>query len=172
MLSRNSVSKCALFVATASLAVISLAGCNQYSDSGLIGDFVTASKCPANGCADQAPDANYISLKTALPSISALPSENRVEIGGDCYPSTYPQNQINVTVTQSTGAVMTAPAVNTSTAAVAPTCKNGHFNVVIGTAALPTGFVYNVRLELVGIDSNGARHTNVAGGNATVSLRK
>jgi hypothetical protein len=152
--------------------VFSLSGCGQYSDGGLVGDYVAASKCPANGCADQAADANYISLKAGTTSLVVPSTSNRADISGDCYPSTYPQNLINVTVTQTTGTAFPVEVIAASAATPAASCNHGRFNVVLSTASLPANAAYTVRLELVGIEANGARHTNAAGGNATITLRK
>jgi hypothetical protein len=100
---RTALASTALFLG---YALLTLSGCNQYSENGLMGDYVAASKCPANGCANQAADANYISLKSSVSAITMNSNENRAEFSGDCYPSTYPQNIINVTVKQSTGAAL------------------------------------------------------------------
>jgi hypothetical protein len=149
-----------------------LAGCGGYSDGGLVGDYVAASKCPANGCAEQVADANYISLKAGTSSIVVPTTSNRVDISGDCYASMYPQNLINVSVSQTTGAAVPVEVISANSATPAPTCKRGRFNLVLSTAALPANAAYTVRLEMVGIDTAGARHTNAAGGNASITLRK
>jgi hypothetical protein len=153
------------------LTSLALTGCNSYSENSLVGDFVSASKCPANGCANQAADQNYISIKVASTLIQVQANENRTEVAGDCYPSTFPQNQIVVTTLQNSVTPVLSAVINTSTVEATPFCKNGRFSFVMGTGHLPAG-TYNVKLELVGIDAAGARYTNAAGGRATFSLRK
>jgi hypothetical protein len=155
-----------------SVFLFTLSGCGHYSDNGLIGDYVVASKCPANGCANQVADPNYISLKAGVTSIVASPSSDRVDISGDCYPSTYPQNAINVKVTQNTGAVIPVEAASADPVLPAPNCKNGRFDISLAVGPLPANSAFTVRLELVGIESNGASHTNAAGGYANITLRK
>lgn len=169
---RSLITSSKMSMLTSLLAVLSLSGCSSYSENGLVGDYVAASKCPANGCANQAPDANYISLKAATTSIIVQSYESRAEIAGDCYPSTYPTNQIMVTTLQNSVTPVDSIVFNTSRDQAAPYCKNGRFNFMLNTANFAPGFTYSVKLELVGIDANGGRHTNAAGGRANISIRK
>lgn len=161
----------AVCFAVLSGGVMSLTGCSQYSDNGLVGDYVVASKCPANGCADQAADPNYISLRASTTSISTTAGGDRVDISGDCYPSIYPQNLINITVTQNTGAVIPVETFSVDPVAGAPHCKSGHFQLSLATSGLPLNSTFTVRLSLIGIENTGVQHSNVANGMATVSLR-
>ncbi len=146
-------------------------GCSQYSD-GLVGDFLESSKCPANGCANQAASENYISLTTSTNSVNTSGS-NPVTFGGDCQASTYPSNVINTTVVyQSSGAPVTAAVSSNTGNSVTPACRKGRFDVTIDTSAMPAGNVYTVKFELVAYDANNVAHRNAASGFKTVTIRK
>lgn len=153
------------------LAFCSLAACNQYSD-GLVGDFQETSKCPANGCANQNANENYISLDTKT-SVINVTGGNPITIGGDCYASTFPTNTITATVTYQTSGAPVAAAVSSNTgSSQTPACRKGRFEVTIDTRNLPASNVYSVRLELVAYDANNTPHRNAASGFKTITLRK
>lgn len=141
--------------------------CNQYSDGGLVGDYQDSSKCPANGCANQAASANLLKMNTTGNAVSLYPaaSDTKVEISGDCYASTFPSNKINVSVvTQNGNAPMTAPTYSATGASTQPACRKGRFEVVVDIRNLAASQIYTVKMELVAYDATGASYTNTGGG--------
>jgi hypothetical protein len=153
------------------LGFCAFTGCNQYSDGGLVGNYQDTSKCPANGCANQAASANVLKLSTTGNAVSLFPAatDTKVEIGGDCYASTYPNNKINVTVvTQNGNTPVVAPVYSAS--ADTPACRKGKYDVVVDITKLGLGAIYTVKLELVAYDSAGASVTNAGGGNIYLNL--
>jgi len=149
-----------------------LTACNQYSDS-LIGEYQDTSKCPANGCANQAASAGLLKLTNSSSSISIYPAagDTKVEISGDCHASTYPTNKINVTVvTQNGNSPMTAPAYSATGSSTQPACRKGKFDVAVDIRNLPAGAVYTVKMELVAYDASNVAYTNAGGGYLYLNL--
>jgi hypothetical protein len=153
------------------LAALTLTACNQYSD-GLVGDYVETSKCPANGCANQAASDNYLSLSSNTTSVVA--NGNTVTIGGDCYASTFPNNVINATVTTSSGAPVSVPVSSNTSASGTPACRKGRFDVTVATDAryMAANNVYTLKLQLVAYDAANTTHTNLVSGIKNVTIRK
>lgn len=151
-----------------------LSACNQYSDGGLVGDYQDTSKCPANGCANQAANANALRLTTTGNAVSLYPAatDEKLEISGDCHPSTYPSNRINVTVTTQTGnAPVTVPVYNLSGISSAqPFCNKGKYNLALDIRNLAKSTIYSVQLELVAFDSLGTPYTSAGGGRVRLNL--
>ncbi|MBK9322482.1 MAG: hypothetical protein IPM97_05940 [Bdellovibrionaceae bacterium] len=146
-------------------------GCSQYSD-GLVGDYQESSKCPPNGCANQAASENYISLTTSTTSVNVSGS-NPVTLGGDCQASTYPSNVISATVVnQASGAPVSAAVSSNTGNSATPACRKGRFDLTLDTSAMPSGAVYAVKLELIAYDANNVAHKNTASGNKTITIRK
>ncbi len=162
-----------LFMLLATLVFLGLPACNQPPGSGLVGDYQSSSKCPANGCANQAASANTIKLSTTGNIVSLYPAstDTKVEVSGDCYASTYPSNKINVSiVTQNGNAPVSAGVYSATGTSTIPVCRNGKFDVVIDIRNLSLSTIYTVKLELVAYDSTGALVTNAGGGNIYLNL--
>lgn len=150
-----------------------LSACNQYSDGDLVGDYQDTSKCPANGCANQAASANVLKISTTGNTVSLYPAatDSKVEISGDCYTSTYPSNKINVTVVTQNGNVpMAAAAYSVTGASTVPACRKGKYGVALDIRKLALGGIYTVKLELVAYDSAGTPFTNAGGGYLYLNL--
>jgi len=144
-----------------------LTACNQYSNGGLVGDYQDTSKCPANGCANQAASANVLKMSTTGNLVSLYPTaaDTKVEISGDCYASTYPSNKILVSVvTQNGNTPIAAPVYSATGSSTTPMCRNGKYDVVVDIRNLAVGAIYTVKLELVAYDTAGAPYTNAGGG--------
>jgi hypothetical protein len=144
-----------------------MTACNQYSNGGLVGDYQDTSKCPANGCANQAASANVLKMSTTGNLVSLYPAstDTKVEVSGDCYPSTYPSNKILVSVVTQNGNTPIAANVYSATgASTTPMCRNGKYDVVVDIRNLALSAIYTVKLELVAYDTAGVPHTNAGGG--------
>jgi hypothetical protein len=155
------------------LGFFMLMGCNQYSDGGLVGDYQDTSKCPANGCANQAANANALKLSTVGNAVSLYPvsTDTKVEISGDCYASTYPSNKINVAVVTQNGNTPVGAAIYSVTgSSTIPMCRKGKYDVVVDIRNLALGSIYTVKLELVAYDSTGALVSNSGGGSIYLNL--
>lgn len=150
-----------------------LSACSQYSDGGLIGDYQDTSKCPANGCANIAASANHLKLSNGGSSVTLYPAatDTKVEVSGDCHPSTYPSNKINVSVvTQNGNSPVNAPAYSATGSSTTPACYKGRFNILVDIRNLARSTIYTLKLELVAYDENNVPHTNSGGGNLFLSL--
>lgn len=150
----------------------------------LAGDQVLESMCPDSGCADATPDENQLTVKG--PGATNIQSKAQmsggvptdfVEFGGDCYASTYPNNRIEVSVTNNgtpVSLVAGTDVVSIFEADVTPRCVQGRYNVGIKGTKLPPGasssISYLVKFEIVGIDENGVAHRNTNTGLFTVSV--
>lgn len=144
-----------------------LTACNQYSDGGLVGDYQDTSKCPANGCANQAASANVLKMSTVGNVVSLYPAaaDTKVEISGDCYASTYPSNKINVSVvTQNGNTPISVAAYSATGSSTQASCRKGKYDVVLDIRNLAVSNIYTVKLELVAFDSAGSPYTNAGGG--------
>lgn len=149
-----------------------LAACNQ-TPSSLLGEYQETSKCPANGCANQAASANLLKLTNTGSSVSLYPAatDTKVEISGDCHASTYPNNKINVTVVTQTGNTpVNAPAYSATGTTTQPACRKGKYDVVIDIRNLAANAIYTVKLELIAYDSSNTPFTNAAGGYLYLNL--
>ena len=139
-----------------------LSSCSNYSENSLASDKASLVKCPANGCASALADGNELSIAWAgKATIVSSAADQSVQIGGDCYPSTYPSNRIDVQVRNSANlnAPLTVAAYSTNlTSAATIQCEKGRFNILLDTAPLLANNVYRVTLRLVGIE-NGIEHT-------------
>ncbi|MGZ3744650.1 MAG: hypothetical protein ACXWRE_10180 [Pseudobdellovibrionaceae bacterium] len=147
--------------------------CSQYSDGGLVGDYQSTFKCPANGCANQAPNANALKLSTVDNVVSLYPTANdtKVEISGDCYASTYPSNKINVTVVTQNGNVPVNAGVYSATgSSTAPACRKGKYDVVIDIRNLALNAIYTVKLDLVAYDSSNNAISSSGAGSLFLNL--
>lgn len=146
--------------------------CNQ-TPSTLAGDYVEMSKCPANGCANQAASANLLKLTNSSSSVSVYPTstDTKVEFSGDCHVSTYASNKINVTVAKQTGNVpMTAPVYSATGTSTQPACRKGKFDFIVDIRSLPVSTIYTVKIELIAYDANNAPVTNAGGGYLYLNL--
>jgi hypothetical protein len=162
-----------LWISTISILCLglSLTACNQYSD-GLMGDYLTTSKCPANGCASAAASENYISLSSTTSSLNVVGAAP-VTVGGDCNVSTYPTNTITAALTYQTSGAPVAVGFSSNAAdSMTPACRKGRFEVSVDTRNLPAGNVYTLRLNLVAYDASNVAHVNAASGVKTVTIRK
>jgi hypothetical protein len=155
------------------LFFFALTACSQYSDGGLVGDYQDTAKCPANGCANQAANANALKLSTVGNVVSLYPAatDTKVEISGDCYASTYPSNKINVSVVTQNGNVPVSAGVYSVTgSSTLPACRKGKYDVMIDIRNLSLNTIYTVKLEIVAYDSVGTPVLNNGGGALYLSL--
>ena len=154
-------------------AIFILSACQNYSENSLAGDKAGLVKCPANGCASALADSNELSISWAgKATIVSSGADQSVQIGGDCYPSTYPTNRIDVQVrnsatNQTVNAIPYSPSLISANTIQ---CEKGRYNILLNTISLPTNNVYRVSLTLIGIE-NGIEH---AGGinSATLAISR
>lgn len=160
---------------------IGLSGCSPGGQS-LAGDQTFDSKCPPGGCAGLEPDENQITIaspgrttlyQAARPAAPATPTDT-IELGGDCYASTYPNNRIEVTVFRGTTQITLAAGsvINPRSASTDPMCVNGRFNLAISGAQLVSGYVYRVHVEVIGKDALGNEFRNSGTGAFDINVSR
>lgn len=73
--------------------------CQSYSDNALVDDFHEPSKCPANGCANMQASPTDLSITSiGRATVYSQMADGSIQIGGDCFASTYPANRVIVRV--------------------------------------------------------------------------
>lgn len=153
------------------MMALGLMACQQYSDGSMVGDFQSNTYCPASGCANATADPTTLSLASTLTAVNSNSTVQHVDVGGDCYVSTYPNNAINVQVLSGSSAV--APGISGEQAvSQSVKCHGGHFEVAIDTSGLASPAIYTINLNLVAIDSTGNQFTNAGGGTLNITLRR
>lgn len=142
-----------------------IAGCKG-SGHGLAGSQDGMSICPPGGCSDLAPDVTQLSLTyrgrgTIIQQAATTPID-QIEIGGDCYTSTYPDNRIEVAVYMAGTRVTlgTQDIVSTLSGQTSPKCKDGRFGFSVNGARLLGGQVYRLDVALVAVDSDSREFRN------------
>ncbi len=139
-------------------AFILLSSCENYSQNSLASDQASLVKCPANGCASALADSNELNIswlgKSTVVVSNAL--DRSVQLGGDCYPSTYFNNRIDVQVRNAATnqSVAVKPYSLNLTNPDIVRCEKGRYNIFLDTASLPANNVYRVSLTLVGLENN------------------
>lgn len=167
------------FLAAGLLGLL-LSACSQ-TGSSLAGDYTATSKCPPNGCASLDPDPTQLTIsnggKTIFYMTPATVSGvivDQVQLGGDCYASSYPSNRIEVTVFSAGQEVLIQPGDIIATIAGAnlyvPKCVNGRFGFSINGLRMPGGNTYKVQMKLIGIASSGAEASTSGGNILAVSV--
>jgi hypothetical protein len=155
------------------LGFFAFTACSQYSDGGLVGDYQETSKCPANGCANQAPSPNALKISTIGNLVSLYPksTDTKVEISGDCYASTYSSNKINVSVvTQNGNTPVSAGVFSATGSSTIPACRKGKYDVVVDIRNLSLSTIYTLKVELIAYDTTGAPVSNAGGGYIFLNL--
>lgn len=140
--------------ASALVFLLLASACQNNSENTLATDLNSNVKCPANGCANHAADANELTIDGPLGTLISYSTDNTVQVGGNCYASTYMDNRIEVTVTNASRQPVLAQFQSLESAT--PKCVLGRYNLVVDGRALPVGALYRVRVELVGFDGGGA----------------
>lgn len=144
----------------------------------LAGDETSQSLCPSSGCVDPTPQSVQLSISyggsinrtsVALKNTAGTPIDF-VEFSGECYASTYPQNEIRVTVKK--GTVKLNMTVGTEDSRIVslvsndlkPRCVQGRYAFGIRGDAMPPGASYSVSVAIAGIDEDGKAHLNSSTG--------
>lgn len=160
---------------------LALTGCKNQG-TGLMDANSTESICPPDGCSVLDPDPAQVSISNTGKSNLYLPPVvvnsavvDGVEIGGDCYASTYPKNRIEVEVSKAGNRVQlgandvwSARKEGTATA----TCVNGRFGFSINGARLPSGATYRIDVSMIGIDDQNREFRNSNAGFFSVSVSR
>lgn len=166
-------------IRVASLVVLvgALSAC-QNGGSTLGGDLTESSKCPPNGCAGLAADLNQISVtgpgKTTIYAQAAAGAADTIELGGNCYASTYANNRLEVSafVYGSAMALASTDVVGVNSASTVPKCVAGRYSIALNGAKFPTGANYKVRVQMVAIDDKGMEWRNSSTGLFDVTISR
>lgn len=138
---------------------ITISSCQSYSENGFMSDFASLVKCPANGCAVQTPNANEMTVIYSgnRPILSPV-SEQTVQVGGDCYSSTYPGNRISIYVLSPAGSAL--PVSVSALNGPVLQCVKGRYNLAVDVTTLTTPGIYKIRLQLIAKDVAGVEYTS------------
>jgi hypothetical protein len=162
------------------LMSLSHVGCSN-SGTPLAGDQAISSKCPPGGCAGTEADSTQLSISSPAGTTIYVPRLapsgvviDPIEIGGDCFTSTYASNRIEVEVYQGSNRVIVLPTDITNTRrnyAIAtenndrvPRCHLGRYGFTINGAVMPNMLQYNVKVNIVGINEQGNEFRNEGSG--------
>jgi hypothetical protein len=137
-----------------------ISSCQSYSENGFMSDISSLVKCPANGCADQTPNQNEMTVSYGGPRPIQSPSgDQSIQIGGDCYASTFPDNTIISTALDQFGNPLSGIAFSAVNGATLR-CVNGRYNVMINATNLTAPGNYRIRFQLVASDVSGQTFTS------------
>lgn len=162
--------------AIVAVTALGLAGCSQ-GGQGLASDQEISSKCPPNGCAGKDPDKNQLMVEGPGKTAVSLPASTvpSIEFSGTCYPSTYTQNRVTVSISVIGGGVVSLAATDVYPIAGSSDsevrCVNGRYGMMINGAKLPAG-QYQATVTMVGIDEYGNPQTNSNSGVFTVNVNR
>jgi hypothetical protein len=150
-------------LATGALALVA---CSPISQNSLLTNQATQ---PSSHAVSLTPTEDELYVKADVPTVYNATGVNRVDISGECFPSTFPNHAIYVYYN---GAKQ--PVVDISAAATvgnAAKCRHGRFNLSVITASYGTGS-YAMQVQVVGINSSGAEAVNVSRGISKFSITK
>lgn len=149
------------------IALLLLTACQNYKQMPESSDLASSFVCPAGACSDVAPDENNMMMTSArkLTVYYTPAKEPRIELSGDCYASTFPNNKIEVYLNGGLVSTNTAVVLGASSQ-TSPRCVQGRYNLMINSTYVSSGST--VQLRLIGIDSAGVNHTSAV---ASLSLK-
>lgn len=156
--------------------LIGLAACSP-TGTGLAMGYDDSLSCPSGGCATLTADQNQLSItgsgKTSM--VQTASGSDTVEIGGNCYVSTYPANRIEVTMYKNSTQLVTigtSNVVGIKSSTTTPKCVGGRFDIAVNGALMPTGAVYRLHFAIVGIDASGLEYRNTASGTFDLNVTR
>ncbi|MES3038426.1 MAG: hypothetical protein V4736_11020 [Bdellovibrionota bacterium] len=122
---------------TGSLFALLLSGCGNSSENSMMTDGKNKLNCPEGGCADATAKSTDVSLRLNKSTTQYITSSTgRLEVQGECFASTYPENYIGLTFKKA-GAAMTPPPTVAMTAIAGKlACENGKFYFIMDTSGL------------------------------------
>ena len=140
--------------------------------------------CPPGGCSDLNPDQSQLNLsylgkttlyQQAVVDIGTGSTIDMIDVGGDCYASTYPNNRLEIEVYMATTTRVTLGTLNVRSTFASQNevrCQNGRFGFSLNGARLLSGAVYRIDVALIGIDANGREFRNSGNGTFSVSVSR
>jgi hypothetical protein len=162
------------FLLLLSVAIFFSACQNSQNTNDFFSDKASSVNCPGGICANSTASVNNLSIAYLGPRpLATSTSEETVQIGGDCYPSLYPKNRINVVVRINGNG---NPVYGLPASEILPVgdsvlrCIGGRYNFVLKTVNLPANS-YLIELEQIGIDASGVEQRNTANGGSKVSIQ-
>lgn len=147
-----------------------LAACSPMSDNSLLSDKRDDSSTLT---VDKTPKSEELFLKLDVTNISQAVTASKLEIGGECYISTYPNHRILAYLGNTQLSILDISASTPITNQAR--CYNGRFNfsVDLSSASLfPANVQYTVRVVLQAFDGTGAGVTNDTQGVASIKFTK
>lgn len=146
--------------------ILFLSACSPSSDSGFLSDTLNSVGCPAGGCVNAAANPQGILMTSNAPGQvnHPNPGNGRFEFSGDCSPSTYPYNHIDVKIYNGCSGISGNPRTDVPIFSVLgadtfPHCEKGKFNLGMSTVNLAFGQYTVVASLLAGNLANRENHT-------------
>lgn len=154
-----------------------LGACSPMADNSLLSD---KRDLASTLTVDKTPKSEEIYLKLDVTNVTQAVVGDRLELGGECYTSTYPDHRILAYAATSGGNVQSGNQlslidVSESVDASRPSqafCRNGRFNFSLYLGTMATNYRFTVRVVLEAIDGTGALVTNNAQGTSSVSFTR
>lgn len=144
-----------------------LSACSPMSDNSLLTDKKDES---SSMTLDKTPKSEELFLKLNTTNIAQAVAASKLEVGGECYTSTYPTHRILAYNGSTQIAILDISAATPVTNQAS--CRNGRFNFSIDLSGFSANVSYTVRVVLQAFDGTGAGVTNDAQGVASVKFTK
>jgi hypothetical protein len=144
-----------------------LISCSASSEGGFLSNELSSASCPAGGCANSQASAQGILLTSSVPGTATHATSGtnaRFEFSGDCSPSTYAYNHIDVQIYSGCSGIGGSPRTNVSIVSILgadtfPQCVKGKYNLALASATLPLGAHTVVATLLAGNSPERTSHT-------------
>jgi hypothetical protein len=149
------------------ILVLTTVACSPMTDNSLLTDKKDDS---SSLTVDKTPKAEELYLKLNTSNIGVAVTGTKLEVGGECYLSTYTNHRIIVRENSSVIPITDITSATTTEVNTAK-CRNGKFNFSMNIGVFASGS-HSVRVSLQAIDGLGALVTNEAQGAATLTFTK
>ena len=144
-----------------------LSACSASNEGGFLSNELSSAGCPLGGCVNTQASSQGIVLTSAVPGTvnqSTGGTNARFEFSGDCSPSNYPYNHINVEVYTGCSGISGSPRSGVSIISILgadtfPQCVKGKYNLALAAATLPVGAHTIVATLLAGNSPERTSHT-------------
>jgi hypothetical protein len=149
------------------IAAFLLSACQQINGNSLLSNGINDTK---SNLLNKDPKADDLYIRAYLNSYSVPSSRSNLEIGGECYASTYPLHKIIVregNIFREIVDLTTGGSGDTSIAV----CRNGKFSFALNVASLKAGMSALI-VELEARDASGRVFTNSIQGLSRITVTR
>lgn len=148
------------------LGALGLVACTPISENSLL---TNQSSQPSSHAVSLTPTADELYVKADAATVYNASGYSRVDISGECFPSTFPNHALYVYYNGVKQNIVDISA--NATSGNAAKCRQGRFNLAVITSAYGTGS-YSMQVQMVGISSGGSEEVNVSRGVSKFSVTK